>query len=185
LGYGDLLLSQTDEQWEEYNAKWEEKQQLARDIAAEFYQSEIDALNEEYSAKLEEGLSALSDIAYGSGEEVVDKLIEGMKAKERDLMAQMDRLMAITGMPMSPDEAQAIYNSSFPATRTAPSAPDSNAALGALANVIGTLVPNSASGSMGDLTVIFSPSGVEFFRATLADFRQVQSENPIEVNDPF
>jgi len=53
----------------------------------------------------------------------------------------------------------------------------------AIVNALSTLTAGASEGAAGDLTVVINTDGVEFFRATLPAFRQVQSENPIEVND--
>lgn len=45
--YMGELLSMTDEQYDTYMAKWAEKQQLARDIAQEFYKSEMEEVSRE------------------------------------------------------------------------------------------------------------------------------------------
>lgn len=47
-------------------------------------------------------------------------------------------------------------------------------------NAMGTFVGNQAT---GDLTIITQTNGREFYRATLQDFRLVQAQNPIIVND--
>ena len=46
-------------------------------------------------------------------------------------------------------------------------------------NAIGSMM----GGGNGDLNVQFNVNGREFYRATLADFRLIQQQNPIIVND--
>lgn len=85
LAYGEQLLEMTDAQWEEYNALWEEKQSRAAEIAAAFYQEQLNALETEYSDKLGEALGELTDTAFESGLDTVQGLIDGMAEKEQAL----------------------------------------------------------------------------------------------------
>lgn len=83
--YGEKLLGLSDDQWSEYNALWEEKQQRAIEIAAQFYQDELDTLQTEYDEKLEEALDALKDTAFESGQDTAQGLINGLSDKEDEL----------------------------------------------------------------------------------------------------
>lgn len=215
LEYGRLLLQQSDEQWKEYNAKWEEKQKLAKEIAEKFYKDELDTLEGEYAQELQESLTTLHDIAYSSGEDTVRGLIAGMQAQEAALRAQAERIAAIAasaarasidgshagGLPFVPfdgyraelhfgervltaEEAQEYARRSIPSVLEPPKPMDSNnEQTAAIVNALSTLTAGASEGAAGDLTVVINTDGVEFFRATLPAFRQVQSENPIEVND--
>ena len=49
-------------------------------------------------------------------------------------------------------------------------------------NALGSLLGGGGSGA-GDLNLVFNVNGREFYRATLADFRLVQAQNPIILND--
>lgn len=49
-------------------------------------------------------------------------------------------------------------------------------------NALGSLLGGNGSGA-GDLNLVFNVNGREFYRATLADFRLVQAQNPIILND--
>ena len=83
--YGEELLGLSDDQWSEYNALWEEKQQRAIEIATQFYQDELDTLQTEYDEKLAEALDALKDTAFESGQDTAQGLINGLSDKEDEL----------------------------------------------------------------------------------------------------
>lgn len=83
--YGEELLGLSDDQWSEYNAMWEEKQQRAIEIATQFYQDELDTLQTEYDEKLAEALDALKDTAFESGQDTAQGLINGLSDKEDEL----------------------------------------------------------------------------------------------------
>jgi Ni/Co efflux regulator RcnB len=86
--YAQQLLEMTDEQWDEYNALWEEKQQRAAEVAAKFYADQLDALQTEYNDKLGTALGELTDTAYTSGVDTVQGLIEGLASMESALYAK-------------------------------------------------------------------------------------------------
>jgi len=95
LKYGELLLSKTESQWEDYNEKWEEKQRLAIEIAENFYRDELNALETEYNDLLRDSLDGLKDTSYTSGENTVDGFIDGMVSREDALKATVARIAAI------------------------------------------------------------------------------------------
>lgn len=50
--YTEKLLAMTDDQYTEYMALWQRKQQEAQAIAQTFYQDEMDALGKEFVDKI-------------------------------------------------------------------------------------------------------------------------------------
>lgn len=94
VAYGGKLIEMTDEQYDEYNKLWEEKQKRAAEIAANFYQDQLDALKTEYSDKLGETLGELTDTAFASGQDTVRGLIEGLSAEEPELYAKAQEIAA-------------------------------------------------------------------------------------------
>ena len=59
--------------------------------------------------------------------------------------------------------------------------PATNAGLADSVNALGSLLGGGSTG--GDLNLVFNVNGREFYRATLADFRLIQAQNPIILND--
>lgn len=81
LAYTEELLAMTDEQYSEYMSLWERKQQAAQQVAAQFYQSELDTLGREFVDKLPDELSDMRDQMAGIGVQSVQGIIEGMMSQ--------------------------------------------------------------------------------------------------------
>lgn len=81
LAYTEQLLAMTDEQYSEYMSLWERKQQAAQQVAAQFYQSELDTLGREFVDKLPDELSDMRDQMAGIGVQSVQGIIEGMMSQ--------------------------------------------------------------------------------------------------------
>lgn len=90
--YAEQLLALTDEDWDQYNALWEEKQQRAIEVAKTFYQDQLDTLKTEYDDKLGQALSELTDTSFTSGQDTAQGLIDGLKSKEDSLYQQAQKM---------------------------------------------------------------------------------------------
>ena len=90
--YAEQLLALTDEDWDKYNALWEEKQQRAIEVAKTFYQDQLDTLKTEYDDKLGQALSELTDTSFTSGQDTAQGLIDGLKSKENSLYQQAQKM---------------------------------------------------------------------------------------------
>lgn len=99
--YMRKLLDLTDEEFDEYNAAWQEKQQIAQEIAEKFYRDQLDALEKEYTENLDRGLDAMTDIAYKNGVSTVEGLIRGMQSEEKALAAEAARIGDIVSRAIS------------------------------------------------------------------------------------
>ena len=86
--YAEKLIAMTEEQWDDYNALWEEKQRRAVEVAQKFYQDQLDTLKSEYDDKLGQALSELTDTAFTSGQDTAQGLIDGLAAKESALYSK-------------------------------------------------------------------------------------------------
>lgn len=91
--YTQELLDLTDEQFESYNALWEEKQKRAKEVAEKFYHDQLDALGNEYTAKLGETLGELTGTAFDSGKDTVQGLIDGLSSKEQALYQKAQKMV--------------------------------------------------------------------------------------------
>lgn len=79
LDYMDKLSRMSNIKFEEYMRKYDEKQQLAAEVAKKFYQSEFDALEQSYTEKLPQTLGEVKDELYQAGTEAAKSFTEGMK----------------------------------------------------------------------------------------------------------
>lgn len=94
LAYTEELLAMTDEQYSEYMSLWERKQQAAQQVAAQFYQSELDTLGREFVDKLPDELSDMRDQMAGIGVQSVQGMIEGMTSQTGPLLSAARSLVS-------------------------------------------------------------------------------------------
>lgn len=85
LQVANELLGMTDEDFELLNEKWAEKQELAKQVAADFYADQLDTLKTEFSDKLMDELNTVPDDVYNIGLDSVDGWIKGLNQKLPDL----------------------------------------------------------------------------------------------------
>lgn len=76
--YTEQLLGMTDEQYTQYMALWEQKQQAAKQIATQFYRDEMDALGREFVDKIPEELGEVKDEMRTIGVQGIQGMIDGM-----------------------------------------------------------------------------------------------------------
>lgn len=81
-GFGEALLSLSDEQFETYQNKWKEKQELAKQIAAEFYQDQLETLEADFVLKLDESLMSVPGTVETVGINSIEGMIKGMDSKK-------------------------------------------------------------------------------------------------------
>lgn len=205
--YGRELLAQTDDEWEKYNRLWEEKQQVAAEIAGGFYRDRLAALEYEYADTLREGLDNLTDISTDAGENVVAGIIMGMQGQEESLRRQMREIAdtieeelktsldmhspsrrledlsslagegLIMGMEPKVDELRRLMDEAVPTDLEM----DYSRAGGYErdSNMLNALSTLFGRNTPGgDMTIIFRVDGLDFARATLPDFRRAAAESP-------
>lgn len=99
--YANQLLSMSEDQWKQYNDKWDEKQQRAAQVAEQFFKDQMDALENEYNDKLGQALDNLTDTSFESGVDTAQGLIDGLASMEGALyekaQAMSDRVASILG----------------------------------------------------------------------------------------
>lgn len=98
--YGQLLMQQSDSDWDRYMAQMETKRNLANNIAQKYYQKEMETLKKEYTDKLTENLEEITGKAGEVGQDSAKELAEGFKSNSnifidsvKDVIQQMDSLL--------------------------------------------------------------------------------------------
>ena len=89
VGFGNELLNLSDKQWDDYNAKWAEKQENGKRIADEFYGDELDGLNAEFDEKLSVFTAKFQELTpemQDAGEKIMSGLDDGLKSKWQDVL---------------------------------------------------------------------------------------------------
>lgn len=81
LKYSESLLKMSDTQYEKYITTWEAKQKAAADVAAKFYQSELDALKTQFTDKLTDEFAGLRDQMKDIGSDSAQGIAEGFKGQ--------------------------------------------------------------------------------------------------------
>ena len=103
--YTEKLLAMTDGQYEEYMALWEQKRQAAQQVAAQFYQSELDTLGREFVDKIPEELKGVRDEMADIGVQSVQGLMDGMLSQAGVLFSAA-RTVITGAMNAMRDEAE-------------------------------------------------------------------------------
>lgn len=93
-GYMEQLINQSDEDWDEYVAAWDRKQKAAQEIAARYYQEELETLQTEYDEKLAGALDELQSTAFTAGEDVALGLADGIWSESQTAINAARTLMA-------------------------------------------------------------------------------------------
>lgn len=98
--YGQLLMQQSDSDWERYMSQMETKRNLANNIAQKYYQKEMETLKKEYTDKLTENLEEITGKAGEVGQDSAKELTEGFKSNSnmfieavKDIVGQMDNIL--------------------------------------------------------------------------------------------
>ena len=102
--YTEKLLAMTDDQYNEYMALWEQKQQAAQQVAAQFYSSEIEALGREFVDKIPEELGEVKNEMTNIGVQGVQGMISGMLSQTGALFS-VARTIITGAMDAMRDEA--------------------------------------------------------------------------------
>lgn len=103
--YTEQLLGMTDEQYTQYMALWEQKQQAAKQIATQFYRDEMDALGKEFVDKIPEELGEVKDEMRDIGVQGIQGMIDGMYSKSGALWSAAASIVsqAISAMRAAAD----------------------------------------------------------------------------------
>lgn len=80
--FGQALLELTDNQFEQYQSKWNEKQKLARDVASKFYKDQLDTLEADFVNKLDASLKNVPKIVENVGINAIQGMIDGMDSRK-------------------------------------------------------------------------------------------------------
>ena len=103
--YTEKLLNMTDDQYTEYMALWEQKQEEAQKIAEKFYQDEMDALQEEFVDKIPDELGEVKDEMRTIGVDGIQGMIDGMYSRSGALWSAASSIVsqAIAAMRAAAD----------------------------------------------------------------------------------
>ena len=104
--FGEALLKLSDDQFKAYQANWEEKQKLAKEVAMKFYKDQLDALQSDFVNKLDGTLKSVPNTVKNVGVNAIEGMIRGMDSRKQGainkareiadaVIAEMQRAMDI------------------------------------------------------------------------------------------
>lgn len=175
MAYGSKLLEMTDEDFEEYNALWEEKQKIARDVAETFYKDQIDILEQSFTSELTDALSEVPETMESLGKDAIQAWIDGFKSKLGDasnaISSFLDALdiSGATVLSANANMTPAIASTTrFSAENT-------------MMHAAGMIV---ASNSIPvEKEIVLNLNGTEVARAILPDIRSAEDQSPRITSD--
>lgn len=173
--YMGKLLQMTDEDFEEYNLLWEEKQQLAKEVAEKFYSDQMDVLEEEFTGNLESALSEVPETMENIGRDAIKSWIEGFQSEQGTAIEAVTRFYQALESA-SGTVASANYDMA-PATVSAPRFTTENA----VSQAAGVVAMASTSGSNRE--IVLQLNGTEVARAVVDNIRSVESQSPAIKSD--
>lgn len=173
--YMGKLLQMTDEDFAEYNALWEEKQKLARDIAEQFYDDQMDVLETEFTDELAGALSEVPETMETIGRDAVQAWIEGFQAE------QGNAIDAARAFQSALDRASSAISTANASMAPASSSAPQNSTETAITQAAGMM--SMAANVGGSREVVFNVNGTEFARAIIPDIRSVESQSPAIKSD--
>lgn len=188
--YANELLAMSEEQWEQYNALWDEKQQRAMEVAEKFFKDQMDALEHEYNDKLGDALDNLTDTSFGAGVNTGEALIDGLASREEALYAQASKMAEkvseiLSGAGRIPSNSELA--ASFSTQRIAER----------FQGVTGQQLQNAVVGGVNGITTAMAGQGFDaplnitiqtedkttIARAFVPSIRQASRENPEVLDD--
>ncbi len=186
--YAKALLSKSDQEWDRYNALWDEKQVRAAQVAEQFFKDQMEALETEYTDKLGSALDALTDTSFESGVDTAQGLIDGLSSMEEELYkkartmaAQVSAILAgAEGIPSNAELAASMSTERISEPSTGVTRQDLRDTMSATVNGIQTA---TAGAGAGDLNIILRVNGKDFYTETIEDFRSVDRANPEVMDD--
>lgn len=139
LDFTELLLAQSDKDFQSYLALWEEKQKLAGELASGFYKDEFDTLKAEFTDKVNDELGLMPDEAQKIGQDTASKLAEGLRSGVDLVKGAVGELVAQMQAAVAGETASIGANLSTSSTVTQNVNTKDNGVMGALGAIYGAL----------------------------------------------
>lgn len=183
--FANELLAMSDEQYTQYMALWQEKEDAAAQVAASIYQGEMDAIETEYAEKLPEMMAETADEAMltlaehleSTGETAV---LTAANIADR-IIAEIERINAAQRLTAAVSGASASYSSSLAGNVQNASDGASAARSAQATETAGALsMVNTVSASR---EIVLNINGKEMARTFVPDLRAVEDQSPQIVSD--
>ena len=94
LKYMQLLLDQTDEDFENYINLWKEKQKKSKEIAQKYYKDQFDILKRDFTDKIQKQMGLLPDQARKIGLDTAESLARGIRNNSGQVFSAIDAIIS-------------------------------------------------------------------------------------------
>ena len=94
LDFTELLLKQTDQGLNDYLALWQKKQDLANEIAGNFYKDEFSDLKTNFTDQVRNDLGLMPDEAEVIGQDTANSLAQGLRSGVETVRGAVSELVA-------------------------------------------------------------------------------------------
>lgn len=139
LDFTELLLAQSDKDFQSYLSLWEEKQKLAGELASGFYKDEFDTLKTEFTDKVNDELGLMPDEAQKIGQDTASKLAEGLRSGVDMVRGAVGELVSQMQAAVAGETASIGANLSTSSNVTQNVNTKDNGVIGALSAIYGAL----------------------------------------------
>lgn len=183
IQFSQALLDLTDEEFARYMESYQQKQNVAAEIADKWYRDELTSIENEYQETLKSGMASLQQYTFDYGKSTVNGIIAGMRSSEAALQAEASKLANIVKNAVNSGQTWFIgsdtsglelpYLAQLPAQK-----PTNYEQTAAVVNALNTVAASIPPTQSGDMQVTFVVNGAEMARATLQDFRNAAKQNP-------
>lgn len=94
LKYMQLLLDQTDEDFDNYLNLWKEKQKKSKEIAQKYYKDQFELLKRDFNDKIQKQMGLLPDQARKIGLDAAKNLAQGIRNNSGQVFSAIDAIIA-------------------------------------------------------------------------------------------
>lgn len=193
--YMGKLLTLTDKEFEEYNKSWEEKQELAKSIAEQFYSDQITTIQESFSSELAGALEGIPEDMKESGKDAIGSWVEGFESEFGNVGTIIQGLFTEATLQGSKAAKSikrdaAVFSGSYaagldyvPRDMVVKVHEGESIYTKQQTAELANLLSGMQADNSGDLVINWYMNGIKFSQGIIHDFRTVDSSTPKVVND--
>lgn len=85
------LLKMSDQEFDQLNKKWQQKQELAKQVASNFYKEQLDTLQTEFNQKLTDTINKLPEELENIGVMTIEGFAEGINSKKDNILKETEQ----------------------------------------------------------------------------------------------
>lgn len=183
--FGQELIAMSEDQYAQYMAMWQEKEDAAARVAASIYQGEMDAIETEYAEKLpemmaetaDEAMTTLAEHLEGTGQDAVAAI-----ANITDqIIAEIERINAVQTLQAAVQGASMSFGGKL--TSNVQNAAEGSAAARRSQTMETAGAVAMATNTNSSREIVLNLNGKEVARGLVPDIRSVEDQSPRIVSD--